>query len=68
MTNLTNREKAIEVAMSQFPDVQMNEDKNYTVWVGGVEVNDYLMTFEKAQLLADVYIDDGYDDVQVEEV
>ena len=46
----------------------MNEDKRYTVWVGDVEVNDYLMTFEKAQLLADVYIDDGYDDVQVEEV
>lgn len=54
--------------MSQFSDAQMNEDKRYTVWVGDVEVNDYLMTFEKAQLLADVYIDDGYDDVQVEEV
>ena len=44
----------------------MNEE-TYTVWVGGTEVNDYLMTFEKAQLLADVYIEDGYDDVIIED-
>jgi hypothetical protein len=75
MTNLTNREKALEVAFCTFFIIdgkenpqEINEDKRYTVWVGDVEVNDYLMTFEKAQLLADVYIDDGYDDVQIEEV
>ena len=49
-------------------DAQMNEDKHYTVWVGGVEVNDYLLNKEEAQYLADQYSEDGYDDVQVEEV
>jgi hypothetical protein len=36
----------------------------YTVWVGGVEVNDYYLdSLEDASLLADSYIDEGYDDV-----
>lgn len=38
----------------------------YTVWVGGTEVNDYyLNNLEDAKLLADSYIDEGYDDVYV---
>ena len=40
--------------------------KLYTVWVGGVEVNDYYLTKEKALSLAKEYND--YDDVQIEEV
>ena len=40
---------------------------NYTVWVGGVEVNDYLLTKEQADQLAQKFLVDGYDDVQVEE-
>ena len=44
------------------------EGKKYTVWVGGVEVNDYLPTKEKADSLALEYEDDGYDDVIVEEI
>ena len=37
---------------------------NYTVWVGGTEVCDeYLNSLEDAQRLADVYRDEGYDDV-----
>lgn len=41
----------------------------YTVWVGGVEVNDYYFAREEdARHLAHQYIDDGYDDVQVERV
>lgn len=41
----------------------------YTVWVGGVEVNDYYFAVEEdARTLAQQYIDDGYDDVQVERV
>ena len=39
--------------------------KIYTVWVGGVEVNDYLLTKEDAEDLAQEYIDDGYNDVAI---
>jgi hypothetical protein len=40
----------------------------WTVWVGGVEVNDYYMTETDAQKLADEYKTAGYDDATVEEV
>ena len=36
----------------------------YTVWVGGVEVNDHYLTHEQALALAYEY--DDYDDVQIE--
>lgn len=39
----------------------------YSVWVGGVEVNDYLVTFEQALELADEWRDDGYDDVVIDD-
>lgn len=45
----------------------MEEGKLYTVWVGGTEVNDYYLTYEEAMDLADDYIEDGYDDVSIEE-
>lgn len=38
----------------------------YTVWVGGAEVNDHLLSKEKADTLAKLYVEDGYDDVVVE--
>ncbi len=44
------------------------EEKSYTVWVGGVEVNDYYLTFERASELADEWREDGYDDVVIEHV
>ena len=37
----------------------------YAVWVGGVEVNDHLMTRVRAERLAREYRRDGYDDVAV---
>ena len=46
----------------------MSNSKTYTVWVGGVEVNDYYLTFERASELADEWVDDGYDDVVIEKV
>lgn len=41
----------------------------FSVWVGGVEVNDYeLHTREEAEQLAQLWRDvRGYDDVQIEE-
>ena len=43
-----------------------SSENQYTVWVGAVEVNDYLMTKDAAKTLAMEYIDDGYDDVYIE--
>jgi len=40
----------------------------FTVWVGGVEVNDYYLTLEQAEELAKEYELDGYDDVIIEEL
>jgi hypothetical protein len=40
----------------------------YTVWVGGVEVNDYLLTKDDAETLANEYKNENYDDVVIEKV
>ena len=37
----------------------------YSVWVGGVEVNDYYQTLENAKKLASQFTDRGYDDVAI---
>ena len=42
--------------------------KKFSVWVGGTEVNDQLLTREEAENLAFEYEDDGYDDVIIKEV
>lgn len=43
-------------------------DNTYTVWVGEFEVNDYYLTKERAEALAQEYIDDGYDDVIIDKI
>ena len=40
----------------------------YTVWVGGVEVNDFHLPKDKADVLGKKYIDMGYDDVIVDKI
>ena len=40
----------------------------YTVWVGGIEVNDFYLTKDQAERLAHCYIADGYTDVKIEKV
>ena len=40
--------------------------RQYTVWVGASEVNDFYLTKQEAIDLADEYKDDGYNDVFVE--
>jgi hypothetical protein len=42
--------------------------KQYTVWVGGVEVNDVLLDKNQAENLAFEYEAEGYDDVIIEEI
>ena len=43
-------------------------EKEFTVWVGGTEVNDYYLTKVDALALSDDYLNDGYDDVIVENI
>ena len=45
----------------------MNKDsrKRYSVWVGGVEVNDYLLCEKEAERLKADYENNGYDDVEI---
>jgi hypothetical protein len=38
---------------------------NYSVWVGGVEMGGYL-TYQDAVALRNEYLEDGYDDVEID--
>ena len=38
----------------------------YTVWVGGIEVNDFLLTKEQAEKVSNKFLADGYHDVVIE--
>ena len=42
------------------------ENQYYSVWVGGTEVNDYYITKFQAEKIAKKFINDGYDDVQIQ--
>ena len=46
----------------------MEDKMNYSVWVGGIEVNDYYLDKDEADLLVDLYKHEGYKDVVIEEV
>jgi hypothetical protein len=38
----------------------------YSVWVGGVEVNDYYLNEAEALDSAKYWVEDGYDDVMID--
>ena len=40
----------------------------YTVWCGGVEVNDYYLNKKQAIDLHNEYVEEGYDDVVIEKL
>ena len=42
-----------------------DKEKLFSVWVGDGEVNDYKLTQQEALRLANEYLDNGYDDVQI---
>jgi len=44
------------------------EMSNWTVWVGGSEMDTHLVSLDQAQLIADEWRRRGYDDVVIEEV
>ena len=43
------------------------ETKRFSVWVGGSEVNDFLVTKEVAESIAEDWRNKGYDDVVIDE-
>lgn len=43
----------------------MQAPKNWSVWVGGIEVNDYMLSKEEALQVKEHYETRGYDDVQI---
>ena len=40
----------------------------YTVWVGGIEVTDYLVNYQQANEILKRYLDDGYTDIKIEKI
>ena len=44
----------------------MSEEKRFTVWVGGLEINDYLLTAREAERVAEHWREKGYNDVEIE--
>ncbi len=46
-------------------DTDSSVEAQYTVWVGGTEVNDQYITKVQAMALANVFIDEDYNDVCV---
>lgn len=44
----------------------MNNEKVYSVFVGGEEVNDYFLTYEEAMNLAFDYFNNGYSKKDIE--
>ena len=40
----------------------------YTVWVGGMEVNDFLLSRREAKIYAEFWKQEGYDDVSIERI
>lgn len=58
-------EKTAARKMAQSP-AESGGDKVWSVWVGGTEVNDHFLDEAAAKRLAEEYMDDGYDDVQLD--
>jgi len=46
----------------------MTSDTKYTVWVGGNEIIDYYVDRYTAEVIARQWIEQGYDDVQIERI
>ena len=44
------------------------DEYNYSVWVGGTEVNDYYLNYSESIKLSEHYKGKGYDDVRIEKI
>ena len=59
---------SINDMVKSIDESEREEVPSWTVWVGGGEVNSYLLTKEEAEDIARDWKDKGYDEVVVEEV
>lgn len=50
------------------PVLTTGEEKRWTVYVGGMEVNDFILTFQTAERLGLSYLDDKYDDIVLKQL
>lgn len=44
------------------------EEKLFTVWVGGLEINDHYLTEQEAHRLANLYRNLGYEDIVLDRI
>ena len=59
---------AVESWVDEVSKEYGGDHRTYSVWVGGGEVNDNLLSKEKAEETADYWRREGYKDVKIEEV
>lgn len=43
-------------------------EMNWTVWVGGSEMTDYPVSLGTAEIISELYLNLGYDDVEIEQI
>ena len=55
-----------DMSKEEYDKTVKDSEMEYTVWVGGTEVNDYWLNYEDAVALYDKYKAQGYDDVQLD--
>jgi hypothetical protein len=59
---------SINDMVKSIDESEREQAPRWTVWVGGGEVNSYLLTKDEAEDIARTWKDKGYDDVVMEEV
>ena len=59
---------SINDMVKSIEESEREQAPRWTVWVGGEEVNSYLLTKDEAEDIARAWKDKGYDDVVMEEV
>ena len=62
------RAMSINDMVKSIDESEREQAPRWTVWVGGGEVNSYLLTKDEAEDIARAWKDKGYDDVVMEEV
>ena len=55
-----------DMSKEEYDKTVNNSEMEYTVWVGGTEVNDYWLNYDEAVALYDKYKEQGYDDIQLD--
>ena len=44
------------------------KNENYTVWIGGIEITDYLVSKQLANQIKNTWIAKGYSDCKIEKI